>query len=139
MVFEDEFMDKQSEIVSLFIDEINDDVSTLYLFFYNDECSFMMTSAYRVNGNVVGNLDAGVSDEKDDEIYNVICDEIFPELQAIHQKYNMPMPVEFKLIYNTVSGAFDAEYRYENDINEDYECGIEAQHWMDSFRVAETD
>ncbi len=136
MVFEDEFTDKQSEIVSLFADEINDGVSTIYLFFYNDEYSFMMTSAYNFNGKIVGNLDAGVSDKKDDEIYEIICNEIFPELQEIHQKYNMPMPVEFKLIYNTVSRAFDAEYRYEKDLDEDYECGIEAQHWIDSLRAA---
>lgn len=136
MVFEDEFMDKQSEIISMYADEINENVKAIYLFFYNDESSFMMASAYNVNGKVVGNLDAGVSDEKDSEIYDVIVAEIFPELEEIHEKYNKPIPVEFKLIYNTVSGSFDAEYRYKNDIEseEDYNCGITARHWFDSFR-----
>ncbi|MBP3414098.1 MAG: hypothetical protein J6L81_02725 [Clostridia bacterium] len=136
MVFEDEFMDKQSEIISMYNDEINDNVKSIYLFIYNDESQFMMASAYKVNDRVVGNLEAGVSDERDDEIYDVICEEIFPELQEIHEKYNMPMPAEFRLTYNTVSGSFDAEYRYEKDIEaeEDYNCGITAQNWIDSLR-----
>lgn len=134
MIFEDEFMDKQSEIISLFNDEINDNVSCIYLFFYNDEYSFMMASAYKVDDRVAGNLDAGVSDEKDNEIYEIILDEIFPELQEIHERYDKPMPVEFRLIYNTVSGAFDAEYKYEADLDDDYECGIAAQDWLDSFK-----
>lgn len=129
-------MDKQSEIISMFKDEINENVKAIYLFFYNNESSFMMASAYKVNDRIAGNLDAGVSDEKDSEIYGVIINEIFPELEEIHKKHNKPMPVEFRLIYNTVSGAFDAEYRYENDIEaeEDYNCGITARHWFDSFR-----
>lgn len=136
MVFEDEFMDKQAEIISMYNDEVNDNVKYIYLFIYGDDSQFMMASAYKVNDRVVGNLEAGVSDERDDEIYDVICEEIFPELQEIHKKYNMPMPVEFKLMYNTVSGSFDAEYRYEKDIEaeEDYNCGITAQDWINSLR-----
>ena len=135
MVFEDEFMDKQSEIISLYNDAVNDNVTGIYLFFYNDAHSFMMTSAYKVNDRIVGNLDAGVSDEKDEEIYDVICDEIFPELEEIHKKHNMLMPVEFKLTYNTVSGAFDAAYRYENDLEDDYDCGITSQDWIASLKL----
>ncbi len=134
MIFEDEFMDKQSEIISLYNNEINDKVSCMYLFFFNDENQFMMASAYKVNDRIVGNLDAGVSDEKDDEIYDIICSEIFPELAEIYEKHSKPMPVEFKLIYNTVTGSFDADYRYENDLEDDYNCGITAQNWFDSFK-----
>lgn len=134
MIFEDEFTDKQSEIISLYNDEVNDNVSCIYLFFFNDEYSFMMASAYRIGDRITGNLEAGVSDERDNEIYDIIIDEIFPELQEIHERHNMPMPLEFRLVYNTVSGAFDAEYKYEKDLDEDYECGIAAQNWIDSLR-----
>lgn len=132
MTFEDEFMDKQSEIISLYNDVIDDSVTVLFLFFYNDDNSFMMASAYKVGDRVVGNLEAGLSDEIDEEIYDVICDEIFPELDEIHKKHNMPMPAEFKLTYNRVSGAFDADYRYQSDLGEDYECGIAAMEWIQS-------
>lgn len=134
MVFEDEFMDKQSEIISMYNYEVNDNVTVIYLFFYNDDNQFMMTSAYKVNDRIVGNIDAGVSDERDNEIYDVINDEIFPELQEIHERYNKPMPAEFKLIYNTVTGSFDSEYRYKNDLEEDYECGTEAMNWIKSLK-----
>ena len=134
MVFEDEFMNKQSEIISMYKDEVNNNVTVIYLFFYNGENQFMMASAYKVNDRVVGNLDAGVSDERDNEIYDVLCEEIFPELQEIHEKYNIPMPVEFKIIYNTVTGSFDSEYRYENDLEEVYDCGISAMNWINSLK-----
>lgn len=134
MVFEDEFMDKQAEIVSLFKDEVNGATEAICIFLYNDEYSSMTASVFKVNGVIVGNLDAGISDEKNEEIYNVI-DDIILELEEIHQKYGKPMPVEFRLIYNTVTGAFDAQYRYEKDLDEDYECGIEAQNWFDSLNA----
>ncbi len=28
----------------------------------------------------------------------------------------------------------DFEYRYENDLDLDYECAIEAMHWIDSLK-----
>ncbi|MBQ6796464.1 MAG: hypothetical protein IJP10_00465 [Clostridia bacterium] len=135
MSFEKESIDKLSEVISLYNDEVNANVSCMYIFMYNDESQFMMASAYKVGDRVAGNLDAGVSDEKDDEIYDIICGEIFPELEEIYQKYNMPMPVEFRVVYNTVSGAFDCDYRYEKDLDDDYNCTITAQHWLDSFKA----
>ena len=83
MIFEDEFMDKQSEIIALYKDAVEE--------------------------------------------------KILPELEEICEKHNKPIPQEFRYIYSVKSGAFDADYRYEKDINEieEYEPGIAAQEWME--------
>jgi len=136
MIFEDMFMDKQSEIISMYNDAVNDRVSFIYLFFYYDEQSFMMASAYKIGDRIVGNIEAGITDEKDSEIYDVICEEIFPELDELHQQHGKPMPSEFRLVYNRGSGAFDAQYRYEAELEaeDDYNCGIAAQDWINSLK-----
>ena len=113
MCFEDEFMDKQSEIISL----------------YKEAAS---ASAYRVDEKVVGNVKAGVSDEIDNKIYNIITEEIMPELNEICQRYNREIPVVFKYTYNLKTGSFDSEYLYAKDVAEDYECGTEALKWIKS-------
>lgn len=40
-------------------------------------------------------------------------------------------------VYNVASGAFDSNYRYGEELSalEDYNSGIEAQKWIDSFKV----
>ncbi len=135
MVFEDEFMDKQSEIIALFKDAAGDSVEMIYVFIYYDAYSSMITSAFMVNGTRCGNLDAGISDEVNNDILDIVEVEIIPELEGICEKYNKPMPQEFRYIYNVKSGAFDADYRYEKDINEitEYDPGIAAQVWMGSL------
>ena len=135
MVFEDEFMDKQSEIIALFKDAAGDSVEIIYVFIYYDAYSSMITSAFMVNGTRCGNLDAGISDEVNNDILDIVEEEIIPELEEICEKHNKPMPQEFRYIYNVKSGAFDADYRYEKDINEipEYDPGITAQEWMESL------
>lgn len=133
MGFEDEFMDKQSEIISLYKEAVNDKVEVVYIFIFSDEYSSLITSAFKVNGTRCGNLDAGISDETNDEIFDIVEEEIIPELEGICEKYNKPMPQEFRYIYNVKTGTFDVDYRYEKELSEidEYEPGIAAQEWME--------
>lgn len=64
---------------------------------------------------------------------DAVEEKILPELEEICEKHNKPIPQEFRYIYSVKSGAFDADYRYEKDINEieEYEPGIAAQEWME--------
>lgn len=133
MIFEDEFMDKQSEIIALYKDAVDESVETIYVFVFYDEYSSMITSAFTINENRCGNLDAGISDEVNNDILDAVEEKILPELEEICEKHNKPIPQEFRYIYSVKSGAFDADYRYEKDINEieEYEPGIAAQEWME--------
>lgn len=96
----------------------------------------METCAFGVDGDVLGNLDAGVSDEDIFRIFDIIEDEIIPELEDLCKEYNKPMPQEFRYVYKVISGEFDAVYRYEEELVtiDDYDPGIEAQRWMDLFK-----
>ena len=129
MIFEDAFTEKQSEIISMFLEVIGDNVDTIYVFIQSDEWSAMETCAFGVKGSILGNLEAGISDKDILEIFDVIEDEIIPELEDICK--------EFRYVYNVASGAFDSNYRYGEELSalEDYDPGIEAQKWIDSFKV----
>ena len=132
MCFEDEFMDKQSEIISLYKEAASAKSELLHVYIYNDDSQSLIASAYRVDEKVVGNVKAGVSDEIDNKIYNIITEEIMPELNEICQRYNREIPVVFKYTYNLKTGSFDSEYLYAKDVAEDYECGTEALKWIKS-------
>ena len=112
MIFEDAFTEKQSEIISMFLEVIGDNVDTIYVFIQSDEWSAMETCAFGVKGSIL-------------------------ELEDICKEYDMPMPQEFRYVYNVASGAFDSNYRYGEELSalEDYDPGIEAQKWIDSFKV----
>ena len=63
MIFEDAFTEKQSEIISMFLEVIGDNVDTIYVFIQSDEWSAMETCAFGVKGSILGNLEAGISDK----------------------------------------------------------------------------
>ena len=133
MSFESEFMDKQSEIISLFSEVVSDDTEEMYLFVYYGQMQMMTHDFFKVRGKRVGGNDAGISDDDEDRITDAVVDEIMPELEEICHKYQKPMPAEFRYIYNFKSGSFDAKYKQESDLGEDYECGEEAMAWGDSL------
>lgn len=134
--FHDEFMDKQSEIISLFKEAINDETDTIYVFLYNDDCCYSFACAFDVNGKKnTGYIKAGISGETIDEISNIILMEILPEMEEICNSHKQAVPVEFRYVYNNKTGAFDANYRYEYEISKikDYFPGTEAREWFNSF------
>ena len=108
------------------------ELQLLYVYIYNDDSQSLIASAYRVDEKVVGNVKAGVSDEIDNKIYNIITEEIMPELNEICQRYNRDIPVVFKYTYNLKTGSVDSAYLYAKDVAEDYECGTEALKWIKS-------
>lgn len=77
MVFEDEFMETQLKIISLFMENVNDKVKSIYI--YNDEYTFMIASGFNIDGNVVGNLEAGISDDTNEKIYDTMLYEFLFE------------------------------------------------------------
>lgn len=134
MIFEDEFTNKISEIIYLVKEDVNDSTEAIYYFLYCDEYGSFETVRFKVNGIITGkNIEAGVSDDKLGEISDIVNDEIIPELEEIFKKANKEMPVEYRLAYDIKTGAFDADYKYANDINDDYFDHEEAEKWFKTF------
>ena len=131
MIFEDEFTNKISEIIYLTKEAVNDSTEAIYYFLYCDEYGSFETVRFKVNGIITGkNIEAGVSDDKLGEISDIVNDEIIPELEEIFKKANKEMPLEYKLAYNIKTGAFDVDYKYANDIGDDYADFEEAEKWF---------
>lgn len=111
-VFEDEFMDIQSQIISLCLELVGSKASKIYAYGSIEENSISFNAFFDIDGqikttnNIVSNtdtiwdfLDLGESDlEKIKEICN---------------KHKQIPPTELKMVYDCVSGKFDSQYKYE--------------------------
>lgn len=112
-VFEDEFMDLQSQIISLCLELVGSEVSKVYAYGSIEERSISFNAFFDIGGeiktinNIVANteaiwefLDLGVSD--------------LGKIKELCKKYNRATPTELKMIYDYESGKFDSQYKYES-------------------------
>lgn len=132
MAFEDEFMDKISEIISLYAKRVDKSVSKIYLYIYNDEAQSTLTYAFKKNDKLVFFKEAGLSEEQDNDFYDIIFDEILPELEDICINSDRPMPFEMKIQYN-LNGKVDVKCKYKDEIAKNYDCDREGYNWIHSF------
>lgn len=63
------------------------------------EFGLLNAYAFNIDGRVLGNLEAGISGETNDEIFDIVEEEIIPEFDEICEKYDKQMPQEFRYIY----------------------------------------
>lgn len=132
MAFEDEFMNKISEIISLYAKRVDTSVIEIYLYIYNDEAQSTLTYAFKKNDKLVFFKEAGLSVEQDNDFYDIIFDDILPELEEICAENDRPMPYEMRIQYN-MSGKLDVKYKYKDEIIDNYNCDQEGYNWIHSF------
>lgn len=111
-VFEDEFMDIQSQIIFLCLGLVEDKASKIYAYGSIEENSISFNAFFDIDGqikttnNIVSNIDAiwefldlGESDLK--------------KIREICKNHKQISPTELKMIYDCASGEFDSQYKYE--------------------------
>lgn len=111
-VFEDEFMDLQSGLISLCIEAVRQKISKVYAYCSNEKKSKMFNAFFDVNGEIKTLDQLGVPDELAFHFLKIGTEDI-EKVDDICTKQNMPIPTEMKLYYEVESGKFDAEYKYE--------------------------
>ncbi|MBD5492647.1 MAG: hypothetical protein HDR16_11205 [Lachnospiraceae bacterium] len=111
-VFEDEFMDLQSGLISLCIEVVRQKISKVYAYCSNEKKSKMFNAFFDVNGEIKTLDQLGVPDELAFQFLKIGTEDL-EKVDDICTKHNMPIPTEMKLYYEVESGKFDAEYKYE--------------------------
>ncbi len=134
-VFEDEFMDAQSRIISLCVEFAGNRTDKVYAYGSIEESSISFNAFFNIGGqikttnNVVTDtdtiwdfLDLG---ESDLEKIKQIC---------IH--YGKPVPTELKMIYDCKTGQIDTKYQYEQYLfRKDGDDSSEIfMKWLDEVR-----
>ena len=108
-VFEDEFMDLQTALISLCLEVTEEKV---YVYCSNEKKSKMFNAFFDVNGEVKTLYQLGVPNELAFQFLKLGKEDL-EKVDAICIKHNMPIPTEMKLYYDVTSGKYDAEYKYE--------------------------
>lgn len=111
-VFEDEFMDLQSGLISLCIEVAQQKISKVYAYCSNEKKSKMFNAFFEVDGEIKTLNQLGIPSKLAFQFLKVGTEDL-EKIEPLCIKYNMPIPTEMKLYYDVKSGKYDATYKYE--------------------------
>ena len=112
-VFEDEFMDAQSRIISLCVEFAGNRTDKVYAYGSIEESSISFNAFFKIDGQIktTNNIAADP-----DAIWDFL-DLGEADLEKIRQiciHYEKPVLTELRMIYDCKSGKIDTEYKYES-------------------------
>lgn len=115
-VFEDEFTDIQSGMVSLAIEALETadmTVDKIYIYAFGTEHEGFFNLFFVKDGRLLHNHQVGVSEDIIDQVLNLGIDDTF-KLLALCKKYGVQAPCQYKLVYDCNTGHFDGDYSYDD-------------------------
>ena len=130
-VFEDEFTDIQSGMVSLALEALETagtvvDILYIYVFVTAHEGFFNLFAVK--DGKLLHNHQLGVSDEILDQVFDLGIDDAF-RLREVCETYGRPAPCQYKLVYDCRNGHFDGDYSYGDLSDSEYGSGGAFADW----------
>ena len=111
-IFEDEFMELQSGLISLCLELTKGKVDKVFAYCSNEKKSKSFNAFFEVDGEIKTLNLMGVSIQLVDQFLDIGIDDVM-KLDTIGSKYNRPVPTELKLYYDVLTKKFQAEYKYE--------------------------
>ena len=112
-VFEDEFMDFQSSLISLCVEVLEGrKVDRIFAYCSTEKHSTMFNAFFEDQGNVLTLKQVGIGAELAMQFLSVGTDDL-DKLEEICNRYGQPVPTEMKLVYEMETHKFDASYKYE--------------------------
>lgn len=135
-IFEDEFMDWQSDLISLCLEVLEgQEVDKIYAYCSIEKKMHSFNAFFEINGEIktlnllVEDRDLGF------EFLSTGTDDL-QKLIEICEKYKKPTPTEMKLCYDTKTGKFDASYKYDPVFTRRSKLspGIVFHNWIDEMK-----
>ncbi len=111
-VFEDEFMELQTGLISLCLEVTQGKVDKVFAYGSNEKKSTMFNAFFEVDGEIKTLNLLGVPRELAFQFLSLGMDDL-EKLDAIGKKYGRPVPTELKLYYDVRTKKFQSEYKYE--------------------------
>ena len=136
-VFEDEFMDLQTDLISLCMEVTQGKVNKVFAYGSNEKKSTMFNAFFEVNGEIKTLNMLGVSKELAFQFLGLGIEDL-EKLNAIGAKYNRPIPTELKLYYDVRARKFKSEYKYEEvcSARTGKSAGEVFNEWLAEMRAA---
>ncbi len=136
-VFEDEFMDLQTGLISLCLEVTQGKVDKVFAYGSNEKKSTMFNAFFEVNGEIKTLNMLGVSKELAFQFLGLGIEDL-EKLDAIGAKYKRPVPTELKLYYDVRAKKFKSEYKYEEvcSARTGKSAGEVFNEWLAEMRAA---
>lgn len=122
-VFEDEFMDLQSDLISLCLEVAEQRVNKVYAYCSVEEYSRAFNAFFEVGGEIRMLHQMGLPDRLTSQFLSVGTHDL-DKIEAVCVKHDRPIPREIKMCYDVDTGKFDAWYKYEPVCTADTEKDI---------------
>lgn len=110
--FEDEFMDVQSELISLCLEVTERKIDELYVYCSIEQKSKMFNAFCSINGEIRTLNQLGINNALLMQFLKLGTSDL-EKVKNVCINYNMQVPTEMKLYYNVKTGKYDAQYQYD--------------------------
>lgn len=111
-IYEDEFMEIQSGLISLCLELVSNKVDRVYAYCSVEEKSISFNAFFEINGNIKTIDKLGINSDTMWEFLDLGVSDLI-KLKEICNRYKQPIPTEMKLTYDKKAGKLDAKYKYE--------------------------
>lgn len=115
--FEDEFMELQSDFVSLCLELVEQKVNKIYIYCSLEKKSKMFNAFFEINGKIKTLNQLGGNNALIIQFLKLGTSDL-EKVKKVCINYNMPIPTEMKMYYNIDTGKYDAQYKYEEICSE---------------------
>ncbi|WP_099223064.1 hypothetical protein [Listeria costaricensis] len=112
-VFEDEFMNLQSQLVSLCLELVGERVDNIYIYLSIEKQSKMFNVFFRV-GEEIKTLNQMNLDNALVMQFLKIGTSDIEEIKQLCSEYDMPTPTEMKMYYEVKTGRYNMDCKYES-------------------------
>lgn len=133
--FEDNFMEMQSEFISLCLEVASPQTEIIYVFIYNGNSEQMFNAFFKINNEIISIIEL-TNDEKNSFEFLKIGTNDIEQINALCDEYQHQAPTLFKMVYEIKSGRFDATYAYEELCSSDSKIIPEDlfRQWKDEIK-----
>lgn len=141
-MFEDEFTDLQADMVDI-CNEYSKGLADKIFIYAANEGIILAHHFYCINDKVLDcqelneselNIVFDVSDDCQEQVLDILNEDI-QKIQTICKKYNQPVPKLMKLVYESKTKKFNAEYKYENQTTNDISVFDNDDNWFEEEKA----
>ena len=135
-VFEDEFMEIQTGMVSLCLEalgDVNIKVDKVYIYAFCDEHETFFNTFFEYNSQIVSFNELGVSDDIINQVFDFGMDDT-EKIADLCNEYNRKAPIQFKLVYDVNTKGFDSDYCYDNLEDTELGCAGAFIEWKNEIK-----
>lgn len=124
-IFEDEFMEIQADLISLCLDAVENQVDKIYAYASIERKTTMFNVFFEREKQIMRLDQLGIEDDIQWDVLKTGTAEL-ERVREVCAKYKQKTPTEMKMYYDVNTGAYTANYQYQEISS--YKTGILAEN-----------